>query len=119
MRYCMGDQWGDTIKVWDHGSYVYMTEREYMERKNTTPMSNNVMASILESIGGLYAKQGTRMLCQGQRLKSYQRHDERDPAMQLAVNVYARPVESRHQGLCDRRPNVRKRGVGVEAARTS
>ena len=57
MRYCMGDQWGDTIKVWDHGSYVYMTEREYMERKNTTPMSNNVMASILESIGGLYAKQ--------------------------------------------------------------
>ena len=40
MRYCMGDQWGDTIKVWDHGSYVYMTEREYMERKNTTPMSN-------------------------------------------------------------------------------
>lgn len=63
MRYCMGDQWGDTIKVWDHGSYVYMTEREYMERKNTTPMSNNVMASILESIGGLYAKQGTEPVC--------------------------------------------------------
>lgn len=63
MRYCMGDQWGDTIKVWDHGSYVYMTEREYMEQKNTTPMSNNVMASILESIGGLYAKQGTEPVC--------------------------------------------------------
>lgn len=63
MRYCMGDQWGDTIKVWEHGSYVYMTEREYMERKNTTPMSNNVMASILESIGGLYAKQGTEPVC--------------------------------------------------------
>ena len=63
MRYCMGDQWSDIISVWSHGYCTQMTEREYMQKRNTTPMSNNVMVSILESIAGLYAKQGTEPVC--------------------------------------------------------
>lgn len=63
MRYCNGDQWGDTINVYHHGWWESMTEREYMKRRNQTPMSNNIMVSILESITGLYAKQGTEPVC--------------------------------------------------------
>ena len=63
MRYCNGDQWSDTISVYHRGWWETMTEREYMERRNQTPMSNNIMVSILESITGLYAKQGTEPVC--------------------------------------------------------
>lgn len=63
MRYCTGDQWSDVINVYHQGCWVEMTEREYMKRRNQTPMSNNIMVSILESIAGLYAKQGTEPVC--------------------------------------------------------
>lgn len=63
MRYCTGDQWSDTVRVYRNGYWEEMSEREYMERRNQTPMSNNIMVSILESITGLYAKQGTEPVC--------------------------------------------------------
>lgn len=63
MRYCTGDQWSDTIRVYHRGYWEEMTERTYMEKRNQTPMSNNIMVSILESITGLYAKQGTEPVC--------------------------------------------------------
>lgn len=63
MRYCTGDQWSDTVRVYRNGYWEEMPEREYMERRNQTPMSNNIMVSILESITGLYAKQGTEPVC--------------------------------------------------------
>lgn len=40
-----------------------MTEREYMEKRGTAPLCNNIMVSILNSIVGLYAKQGTEPVC--------------------------------------------------------
>ena len=49
-RYCYGDQWGDTVRVYKNGYYYDMTEREYLKRKGTVPLSNNVMVSILDSI---------------------------------------------------------------------
>lgn len=62
-RYCYGDQWGDTVKVYRGGFTTEMTEREYLKRKNTVPLSNNVMVSILNTIVGVYAKQGTEPVC--------------------------------------------------------
>ncbi len=63
MRYCTGDQWSDTIRVYRNGYWQEMSERTYMEKRNMTPMTNNIMVSILESITGLYAKQGTEPVC--------------------------------------------------------
>lgn len=82
MRYCMGDQWSDIISVWSHGYCTQMTEREYMQKRNTTPMSNNVMVSILESIAGLYAKQGTEPVCFARDNDSRQLSDMMSATMQ-------------------------------------
>lgn len=62
-RYCYGDQWGDTVRVYRKGFYYDITEREYLKRKGSVPLSNNVMVSILNSVVGLYAKQGTEPVC--------------------------------------------------------
>lgn len=82
MRYCMGDQWSDVIPVYSHGYVEYMTERDYMRKRNTTPMSNNVMVSILESIAGLYAKQGTEPVCFARDNDSRQLSDMMSATMQ-------------------------------------
>lgn len=62
-RYCYEDQWGDTVKVYRNGWCYEMTEREYLKKKNSVPLSNNVMISILNSIVGMYTKQGTEPVC--------------------------------------------------------
>lgn len=55
-RYCYSDQWGDTVDV----NGVKMTEREYLQKvQASVPLVNNIMISILNSVVGLYAKQGT------------------------------------------------------------
>lgn len=82
LRYCTGDQWSDVIKVYHHGCWEYMTEREYMETRNQTPMSNNIMVSILESIAGLYAKQGTEPVCFARDNDSRQLSDMMSATMQ-------------------------------------
>lgn len=82
MRYCMGDQWGDIIKVYHNGFWEEMTERTYMEKRNQTPMSNNIMVSILESIAGLYAKQGTEPVCFARDNSSRQLSDMMSATMQ-------------------------------------
>lgn len=82
MRYCMGDQWSDTIRVYHHGYWEEMTERTYMEKRNQTPMSNNIMVSILESIAGLYAKQGTEPVCFARDSDSRQLSDMMSATMQ-------------------------------------
>lgn len=82
MRYCTGDQWSDVIKVYKNGYWQEMTEREYMERRNQTPMSNNIMVSILETITGLYAKQGTEPVCFARDNDSRQLSDMMSATMQ-------------------------------------
>ena len=82
MRYCNGDQWSDTIRVYHHGYWDEMSERTYMERRNQTPMSNNIMVSILESIAGLYAKQGTEPVCFARDNDSRQLSDMMSATMQ-------------------------------------
>lgn len=82
MRYCMGDQWSDTIRVYHHGYWEEMTERTYMEKRNQTPMSNNIMVSILESVAGLYAKQGTEPVCFARDSDSRQLSDMMSATMQ-------------------------------------
>lgn len=82
MRYCTGDQWSDTIRVYQNGWWQEMTERAYMERRNTTPMTNNIMVSILESITGLYAKQGTEPVCFARDNDSRQLSDMMSATMQ-------------------------------------
>ncbi|MQN14278.1 hypothetical protein F7D95_16110 [Prevotella copri] len=82
MRYCMGDQWSDTIRVYHHGYWEEMSERTYMEKRNQTPMSNNIMISILESIAGLYAKQGTEPVCFARDNDSRQLSDMMSATMQ-------------------------------------
>ncbi len=82
MRYCTGDQWSDTIRVYRNGYWEEMTERAYMERRNQTPMSNNIMVSILESITGLYAKQGTEPVCFARDNDSRQLSDMMSATMQ-------------------------------------
>lgn len=82
MRYCNGDQWSDTINVYHHGYWETMTERTYMEKRNQTPMSNNIMVSILESISGLYAKQGTEPVCFARDNDSRQLSDMMSATMQ-------------------------------------
>lgn len=82
MRYCTGDQWGDVIRVYHHGMWEEVTEREYMERRSQTPMSNNIMVSILESIAGLYAKQGTEPVCFARDNDSRQLSDMMSATMQ-------------------------------------
>lgn len=62
-RYCYEDQWGDTVKVYRNGWCYEMTEREYLKKKNSVPLSNNVMISILNSLVGMYTKQGTEPVC--------------------------------------------------------
>lgn len=62
-RYCYGDQWGDTVRVYRNGFYYDITEREYLKKKGSVPLSNNVMVSILNTVVGLYAKQGTEPVC--------------------------------------------------------
>lgn len=82
MRYCTGDQWSDTIRVYQNGWWQEMTERAYMERRNTTPMTNNIMVSILESVTGLYAKQGTEPVCFARDNDSRQLSDMMSATMQ-------------------------------------
>ena len=82
MRYCTGDQWSDIIRVYKKGYWQEMTEREYMERRNQTPMSNNIMVSILETITGLYAKQGTEPVCFARDNDSRQLSDMMSATMQ-------------------------------------
>lgn len=82
MRYCTGDQWSDVINVYHNGCWVEMTEREYMKRRNQTPMSNNIMVSILESITGLYAKQGTEPVCFARDSESRELSDMMSATMQ-------------------------------------
>jgi hypothetical protein len=57
--YCYGDQWGDLIE----SKNGIITERQYLKQHNTIPLVNNIMVSILGSVVGLYAKQGTEPLC--------------------------------------------------------
>ena len=59
MNYCYGDQWGDLIEY--KGGYI--TERRYLQDHSTVPLVNNIMSSILNSIVGLYARQGTEPVC--------------------------------------------------------
>ena len=82
MRYCTGDQWSDIIRVYKDGCWEEMTERTYMEKRNMTPMSNNIMVSILESIAGLYAKQGTEPVCFARDNESRQLSDMMSATMQ-------------------------------------
>ncbi len=82
MRYCTGDQWSDTIRVYKNGWWQEMTERTYMEKRNMTPMTNNIMVSILESITGLYAKQGTEPVCFARDNDSRQLSDMMSATMQ-------------------------------------
>ncbi len=82
MRYCTGDQWSDTIRVYKNGYWQEMTERAYMEKRNMTPMTNNVMVSILESVTGLYAKQGTEPVCFARNNDSRQLSDMMSATMQ-------------------------------------
>lgn len=82
MRYCTGDQWSDIIRVYKKGYWQEMTEREYMERRNQTPMSNNIVVSILETITGLYAKQGTEPVCFARDNDSRQLSDMMSATMQ-------------------------------------
>ncbi len=82
MRYCTGDQWSDNIRVYKNGYWQDMTERTYMEKRNMTPMTNNIMVSILESITGLYAKQGTEPVCFARDNDSRQLSDMMSATMQ-------------------------------------
>jgi hypothetical protein len=59
MSYVYGDQWGDIIE----SKNGQITEREFLQRRNNAPLSNNIMISILNSVVGLYAKQGTEPVC--------------------------------------------------------
>lgn len=57
--YCYGDQWGDVIEY--RGER--MTERKYIQKKGNVPLSNNVMISVLNSLVGMYSKQGAEPTC--------------------------------------------------------
>lgn len=58
LNYVFGDQWGDIVE-YKNGRY---TEREFMRRRGSVPLTNNIMISIYNSLTGLYAKQGTEPL---------------------------------------------------------
>lgn len=81
-RYCYGDQWGDTVRVYKNGYYYDMTEREYLKRKDSVPMSNNVMVSILNTLVGMYAKQGTEPVCFARTRSSQSLSDMMSATMQ-------------------------------------
>ena len=81
-RYCYGDQWGDTVRVYKNGYYYDMTEREYMKRKGSVPLSNNVMVSILNTLVGMYAKQGTEPVCFARTRSSQSLSDMMSATMQ-------------------------------------
>lgn len=81
-RYCYGDQWGDTVRVYKNGYYYDMTEREYLKRKGSVPLSNNVMVSILNTIVGMYAKQGTEPVCFARTRSSQSLSDMMSATMQ-------------------------------------
>lgn len=81
-RYCYGDQWGDVVKVYKNGWCIEMTEREYLSKKNSVPLSNNVMISILNSLVGLYAKQGTEPVCFARTRESQSLSDMMSATMQ-------------------------------------
>lgn len=81
-RYCYGDQWGDTVRVYKNGYYYDMTEREYLKRKASVPLSNNVMVSILNTLVGMYAKQGTEPVCFARTRSSQSLSDMMSATMQ-------------------------------------
>lgn len=81
-RYCYGDQWGDTVRVYKNGYYYDMTEREYLKRKDSVPLSNNVMVSILNTLVGMYAKQGTEPVCFARTRSSQSLSDMMSATMQ-------------------------------------
>ncbi len=81
-RYCYSDQWGDTVRVYKNGFYYDYTEREYLKKKGSVPLSNNVMVSILNTIVGLYAKQGTEPVCFARTRSSQSLSDMMSATMQ-------------------------------------
>lgn len=81
-RYCYGDQWGDTVRVYKNGYYYDMTEREYLKKKGSVPLSNNVMVSILNTLVGMYAKQGTEPVCFARTRSSQSLSDMMSATMQ-------------------------------------
>ena len=54
-NYVYGDQWGDII----YGRNGAISERKLIQSQGNVPLSNNIMISILNSVVGLYAKQGS------------------------------------------------------------
>jgi len=57
--YCYGDQWGEIVE-YKGGTY---TERQLLYRRGSVPLTNNLMISILNSLVGLYSKQGAEPVC--------------------------------------------------------
>ena len=59
LRYIYGDQWSDQILY--KGRLI--TEKNYIQNKGNTPLVNNVMRSLVNSVTGIYAKQDTEPVC--------------------------------------------------------
>lgn len=59
MKYTFGDQWSDLIEY----RCSKITEREYLKKKGSVPLQNNIMISIFTTVTGLYEKQGTEPSC--------------------------------------------------------
>lgn len=99
LRYCYSDQWSDIIE-WDGHRF---TEREYIRRQGNTPLQNNIMISILNSIVGLYSKQGVEPVCFARTKDSQWLSDMMSATMQANWQNTQMPVVLKHvfeDGLC-------------------
>lgn len=58
-RYTYGDQWGDLIDF--EGEKI--TEKEYIKRQGSIPLTNNLIRRLVRSIVGVYRSQNKEPTC--------------------------------------------------------
>ena len=95
-RYCYGDQWGDTVRVYKNGYYYDMTEREYLKRKRLCAVVEQCDGVDIEHTCGNVRKAGNRasVLCKNTIVAKPVGYDVCHDAMQLAKHTDGDIVEA-------------------------
>ena len=78
LKYVYGDQWGDIVNT----KFGNITEKAYIQKQGSVPLSNNVIRSLVNSIVGVYCKQDTEPVCYARNRDNQESSDMMTNALQ-------------------------------------
>jgi hypothetical protein len=88
-RYTYGDQWGDYVVT--HSGRL-MREREAMSRKGISPLTNNLIRRLVNTVVGTYTKAQTEPICTARDRDEQKVSDMMTVTLQCNWNVNKMPV---------------------------